>query len=440
MAVTPSILLQPKSSTIAPVKIAIIGAGFTGLTAALKLAERGHKVVIFEKESLPGGLAQGFKGRGWQWPLEKHYHHLFVSDKESLKFAKRVGVRIEFKKPITATFFKDSIYQIDNAASLLKFSKLDFIGRIRVGAVILFLKLNPFWKPLESVSAKNFLTKTMGRGAWRILWQPLFEKKFGRAANQVPTSWFWARIKKRSSRLGYPLGGFQFLADKAAKKIVKKGGEILYDTPILKIRKKGLVFEILTESKRYIFDKVICTLPTSTFLKIMKGLTPAYQKKLFALRGLGALNLLLELKQPFLPKSIYWLNVNEPEFPFLCIVEHTNFVARGKYSGGHLVYVGNYLPPSHQYFFKSTDQLVRKYLPYLKKVNHNFSKSWIKKAYLFKEPFTQPLITLNYSRRLPRIATPVVGLYLANIQQVYPWDRGTNYSIELGNKVAELIR
>lgn len=420
-------------------KIAIIGAGFTGLAAGLKLLEKGHKIVVFEKDALPGGLAQGFKGKGWQWPLERHYHHIFASDGDIIKFAKKVGVKIEFKRPTTSTFFQDSIYQIDNPASLLQFSKLDFLSRIRVGLVILFLKLNPFWNPLESLSAKNFLTKTMGKGAWRILWRPLFEKKFGRAANQVPASWFWARIKKRSSKLGYPLGGFQFLADQAAKKIAKKGGKIFYQTSILKIQKKGLVFEIITEGRNYLFDRVICTLPAVVFLKLTKGLPVAYQKKLSALSGLGAVNLILELSHPFLPSGIYWLNINEKKFPFLCIVEQTNFVARRKYNNYPLIYIGNYLSPSHRYFSETAEDLAAEYLPYLKRINADFSRAWIKKAYLFKAPFAQPWITLNYSRRLPGLATPITGLYLANIQQVYPWDRGTNYAVKLGEKVAQLV-
>lgn len=59
-------------------KIAIIGAGFTGLSAAYQLLKQGHKVTIFEKDSQPGGLAVGYQEKKWDWTLEKHYHYWFT--------------------------------------------------------------------------------------------------------------------------------------------------------------------------------------------------------------------------------------------------------------------------------------------------------------------------------------------------------------------------
>jgi hypothetical protein len=40
---------------------------------------------------------------------------------------------------------------------------------------------------------------------------------------------------------------------------------------------------------------------------------------------------------------------------------------------------------------------------------------------------------------MPSMETPIANLFLANIEQVYPWDRGTNYAIELGEKAAEMV-
>lgn len=422
-----------------PLKIGVIGAGFTGLAAALALTKKGHEVTLFERENAPGGLTLGFKEKYWSWPLEKHYHHIFASDRHIIKLARQLKHKIIFKETTSSVFVDGQSFELDSPVNLLKFSKLSLLARFRTGITLLFLKAWPFWKTLERITAEKFLKTWMGKRSWKILWEPLFKRKFGKYYQDVPASWFWARIKKRSKRLGYPVRGFESLALSTEKRIKRLGGRFFYGTSINQIEKKGKKLEIVTDSgKKFLFDRVICTLPTPTFLGVTKGLGRSYKNKLLRLKGLGAVNLVLLLKKPFL-RHTYWLNVNDGQFPFLGVMEQTNFMRPGLYGGDRIIYVGNYLEASHSYFQKSAPELLNEFLPYLKRINPNFGKTWVKKAIVFKAPFAQPIITLNYSRMLPELATPIKGLYLANIQQVYPWDRGTNYAVQLGERVARLV-
>ncbi len=421
-------------------KIGVVGAGFTGLTAAYYLAKKGHEVIVFEKEAKPGGLAIGFKEEGWKWPLEKHYHHIFISDDAIRNLASEVGREIIFRRPITSIYINGMSYQFDSAVSLLGFRELGLLDRLRVGGVLFCLRFIPFWKPLEKMTARKFLKKWMGEKGWKVLWQPLFEKKFGRFAKRIPAAWFWARINKRSSRLGYPKGGFESLAVSIEKETKRLSSKFLYKTEVTNISKERNVIHIQTkDGNLFFFDKVVCTLPSTYFLKVTKGLPVVYKNKLSRLKGLGAVNLVLSLKRKFLTDGTYWLNVNEKDSPFIGIMEQTNFMNPGFYRGERIIYVGNYLETNHRYFNLNANELLSEFFPYLRKINPNFSREWVKKAFVFKAPFAQPVIPLNYSRLLPSFKTPIEGVFLANIQQVYPWDRGTNYAVELGEKVAKLI-
>jgi len=78
-----------------------------------------------------------------------------------------------------------------------------------MSAVIGFLRIDPFWKPLERYKASEVLPKLMGKKPFEMIWEPLFINKFGNFANNISLAWFWARIKKRTPALAYPKGDFR---------------------------------------------------------------------------------------------------------------------------------------------------------------------------------------------------------------------------------------
>jgi len=82
--------------------------------------------------------------------------------------------------------------------------------------------------------------------------------------------------------------------------------------------------------------------------------------------------------------------------------------------------------------------LLAVYLPYVRRINPAFEPSWVRKSWLFRQREAQPFPSLNHSQAIPALRTPCPGLYLASMSQVYPWDRGTNYAVELGHDVARL--
>jgi len=419
-------------------KIAIIGAGFTGLAAAYFLQKQGHSIKIFEKEKNPGGLAIGYSEKGWEWTLEKHYHHWFTNDNAVLNLAKEIDYPVLIRRPKTSSLVDDHIYQLDSPSTLLKFPELSIIDRIRTGIALAFLRYNSFWRPLEHFTAEPYLKAFMGKTAYKKIWEPLMTNKLGNYANSVSLAWFWARIYKRTPSLAYPEGGFLRFAEKLVEIIQKQKGIVQFETDITSIEDSKKSIAVRTKGNTEAFDKLIVTLPSILFTKMAPLLPQSYKQSLGKLKSIGAITMVLRLKNRFLKDNTYWLNVCDLNSPILAVVEHTNFMDKKHYNHEVLVYVGKYLPREHEFFSMPEDKLFAVYESYLKKINPDFKKELIGYK-VFKAPFAQPIIPINYSKIIPTMETPLPNVFLANIEQVYPWDRGTNYAVELGEKVANFV-
>lgn len=435
-------------------KIAVIGAGFTGLATSLKLAESGNEVIVFEKDKNPGGLAVGFKParndsqsdaggeKNWEWSLEKHYHHWFANDSSVLTLADKINHEVILKRPKTSIYIKNKIYQLDSPMHVLKFPLLPIWDKLRMAIALGILKFNPLWKPLEKFPAHEILIKMMGKNSYERIWEPQLKNKFGKYYKEISLAWFWARIKKRTPSLAYPANGFLEFAQHLVKESKKKNVKFMFDTEVTEIKsnkKVSVKYKMVNGKLSMVnFDKVIVTLPSFFFVKIAKDLPQDYRNKLLSLKGLGAINLVLRLKKPFLKDGTYWLSICEKNAPIMAIVEHTSFMDKKHYGNEHLVYLGNYLPADHEYMKLNSEELLKIYHPFLEKINSNYQSSIID-IELFKAPFAQPIIPINYSKLIPTFKTPLENVFLANIQQVYPWDRGTNYAVELGEKIAEYV-
>lgn len=419
-------------------KIGIIGAGFTGLGAAFSLTKKGHEVSIFEKDAQPGGLALGYQKPEWEWTLEAYYHHWFTNDTTILSLAKEIHYPIVVKRPKTSVFVEGKNYQLDSPSAFFTFPKLQIWDRLRMIETLGLLRINPFWKPMEKVKASEYLPKAMGEKAYKLIWEPQLTNKFGDYAEKISLAWFWARIVKRTPSLVYPRGGFLEFAKEIQKAIEEKGGKFFYNASVSEIKKNKDKIIVSIGKEKYEFDKVIVTLPSFPFLKLCPSLPEDYKEKLKKLEGLGAMTVILRLKKQFMTDNTYWLSICDPAAPITAVVEHTNFMNKKHYNNEHLVYLGNYLPHNHPYFSLSEKEILKEFDHLLQQLHPNYEKDIIG-IDIFKTPFAQPIVPINYSKIKPPFDTPLEGIYLANIQQVYPWDRGTNYAVELGQKVVDYI-
>jgi len=426
-------------------KIAIIGAGFGGMAAAFDLRNTGHEVVIFESADFVGGLASGFKEPHWEWSVEKFYHHWFQSDASMLGLIRELGWedKVRFPRPFTVLLHDGKWYPFDSILKALLFPGLGFgVNKIRFGLVGLFLRLTTDWKTLEKYTVDEWMRKWCGDQVYKLMWEPLVIGKFGeKYYKQVNMAWMWARLHARTTRLGTFEGGFQAFADQFAEKLRGAGVEIKLSTPVTHIKREtgaGLVLE--TAEGAASFDKVLVTLAPSAAAKMVPELPKEYLEGLLRLKSMGAVVMVLALKHQLSEEGYYWYNIPKSAgFPYLAVVEHTNFVGPENFGGDHIVYVGDYLEPEHEHFRLTQEELLEKFAPSLKKFNPKFEKEWVKKIWLFRTAYAQPVPLVNHSQNIPTIETPIEGLYFASMSQVYPWDRGTNFAVELGRKAAQVM-
>jgi protoporphyrinogen oxidase len=427
-------------------KIAIIGAGFGGLAAAWDLKRVGHEVTVYESADYVGGLASGFKEPGWEWSVEKFYHHWFASDKHMLGLIKELGWsdKVLFPRPYTVMYHDGKFYPFDSITKAILFPGLGWgLNKIRFGLVGLYLRLTKNWKPLEKVTVEAWMRKWAGDKVYELMWEPLVIGKFGeRHYKTVNMAWMWARLHARTTRLGTFEGGFQNFADLFAEKLSGMGVEVRLSVKVESIKREQASGRLVvqSDSSSEMYDKVLVTTSPALMARLSPELPKDYLEGLLKLESMGAVVMVLSLKHRLSEEGYYWYNIPKSAgFPFLAVVEHTNYVPKEKFGGDHIVYVGDYLEPEHEYFKLGDEELLKLFAPHLKKFNPRFETDWVKKAWVFKTAYAQPVPLVNHSRNIPAIQTPVDGLYFASMSQVYPWDRGTNFAVEIGRRAARMM-
>jgi protoporphyrinogen oxidase len=454
-------------------RVAVLGAGVAGLVCAYRLTQAGHACDVYERWPGLGGQAATLDVGGGAL-LERYYHHLFTSDRHIVALYDELGMgdELEWRQSSMAFFVDGRQWAFNGALDLLRFRPLPPLARVRMGLAVLMLQRRAKEVgPFESITARAWIESHMGRAPWRKIWGPLLRGKFGERAEDISMAWLWSKLtlrrqlegdEARQEQLGYPRHSWELLFDALRSAIEAGGGRVLIDRPAAALRRgaDGAGFVVHAGAggsyraghdprsfaradgggERY--DAVVATVPSDVFVGLLDedlagAIGSPYLDRLRAAEYHTALCLLLELDRRFSP--FYWTNVADTAVPFVGLIEHTNFVDPARYGGRRFLYVANYLAPGDPLLSLDEQQLLDAYLPGLRAVQPAFSPDWIRARWLHREPAAQPIVTVGYHERIPAFRTPVAGLVLANTTQIYPEDRGTNYSVRLGADAARAL-
>ena len=431
-------------------QVTIVGAGFTGLTAAYEMAKRGVKVTILEAETEIGGLAAAFEVGGEK--LDRFYHHWFTNDVEVMGLIDELGLNdhVEINPTNTAIYYANNFYKLSTPRDLLNFSPLGLFDRFRLGILTLRARQVRNWRYLENRTAHEWLKELGGEEVYRVVWQPLLKGKFGPYADEISAVWFWNKLKLRGGsrgkrgeeRLAYFKGGFIALAEALAIKIQGMGGRIELNTPVVKIEPCNGIWNTTSSKGVVSSDRIIVTTALPLVADMVNNWADSnYLKSLQRINYIGNICLVLELDRPL--SKTYWLNVNDPSFPFVGVIEHTNFERPETYKGRHIVYLSKYLPHTDRLYSMSADEFLEFAFPFLKTMFPEMDRDWILEHHLWRARWSQPIVERHYSTMIPAEDGPKDGFYVCSMAQIYPEDRGTNYAIRegrrIGKRVAELF-
>lgn len=423
--------------------VGIIGAGISGLTAAYKLSKQGISVTLFEKQDYIGGQMAAINIEGSL--LEVFYHHSFSSDESLWELCEELNIsdKVLWLESKIGYYTEQGLYEFGTPLSLLKFKPLSFIDRIRFGLSVLKLRSIDDIEYTKNFTAEEWFIKYAGKQVWNIIWKPLFQLKYGDVYDQISLTWIWDKLRIRGNsrnkgglkeKLAYMEGSYFLICKRLEEEILNKNVSIYKNTSVDKIEKQGDKFLLYTSNGIKEFDKVFST-TSSEIMQELYDFSPNYRKKLADLEYCAVICAILVSKKPL--SNFYWMNIGDQSLPFGGIIEQTNFYDKSHYNNKQVIYISRYLSPDNTYYNCSNDQILDLYYEELKKINHEFDKSWIEEARVYKQKYAQPIVRKGYV--VPDMQTEIEGLYWLSTHHNYPHDRGINYSIKLALEFANLF-
>lgn len=425
--------------------VVIVGGGFTGLTAAYVLTKQGYSVTVVEADPTPGGLAGTFEfADGIR--LEKFYHHWFNNDRYVPELVDELGMTgdVITLPSRTGMYFNGRMWKLSTPMDLLRFTALPLLDRIRLGLLVFQVRRIKDWRSIEHLSVREWLESLCGRNVYRVVWEPLITSKFSIYAEAVNAVWMWKKLVLRGStrndkggeELAYFRGGFGRLAQSMVETIESAGGTVRLGVRATGVSADGAHITALKTDRGDIAGRQFLFTPAFPIIAdILADVgDSAWIARMRRIRYLGNMCLVLRLNRSL--SETYWLNVNDPGFPFVGVIEHTNFDAPGNYDGSHIVFLSRYLATEDPVWGYTDQEYLDLAVTHLTRMFPQLDRSWIIEHRVWRAEYAQPITERGYSQYVPGRETPFDNALISTMAQIYPEDRGTNYAIREGRAVA----
>lgn len=299
-------------------KIAVIGAGISGLTIANILQEKGYRIVVYEKEKTPGGLIRCKRVNGSLFHICGG--HVFNSKRQDVldwfwnKLDKNDWSKADRNAVILTDDGKEIAYPIENNFYLLDKETQRLIIR---DLMVICKTDNP-----EISNFEDFLKSRFGNTLYDLYFKPYNEKVWRRDLYKVPISWLEGKlpmptvgdiifnninhIKEKqfvhSSFWYEKYDGSQFIANKLSEKL-----DIRFNSVIEQIDRQSDGWNILGEH----FDSVVFCGNIKDLPQILNKIDlSSYEQKIKDLEYHGTTSVFCEIDANpyswiYLPSKLY---------------------------------------------------------------------------------------------------------------------------------------
>ena len=423
-------------------RVAVIGAGPMGLGAAYELARQGMKPVVYEADSVIGGMAATFDFSGVD--IERYYHFYCLSDHDLFEILRELGIETSLKWANTTMgyWYRDRVQRWGDPFALLRFRGLNPFSKLRYGIHVLLCTKRKRWLRLDGLDAKSWIRRRVGGRAFEVLWQNLFEYKFYDQSDNVSAAWIWSRIRRIGlsretmfkEKLGYIDGGSQTLLDAMAEEIIRLGGSIELNCPVSRVNViSGSVVSVEVKGQTVPYDSVVSTVPLPYLSRIFPDIQSEYLGLIESKRNIAVVCVVAKLKRKV--TDYFWMNTKDADMDIPGFVEFSNL----RPCDDAIVYVPFYLPQEHPTYAESDEMFKDKVVRYLKKVNPDLMESDFLDFRVSRYQHAQPICEPGYLASLPPLDLGVRGVLAADTSYYYPEDRGLSESIGYGRKLARQI-
>jgi protoporphyrinogen oxidase len=421
----------------------IVGGGVLGMTLALRLAQRGQQVTLFEGAQQLGGLASAWRLGDVVW--DRHYHVTLLSDSVLRDLLKELGLEADMQWVQTKTGFYTGgkLYSMSNSVEFLKFPPLNLMDKFRLAGTIVYASRVKDWRRLENIKVVDWLTRLSGRRTTEKIWLPLLRAKLGQNYEKTSAAFIWSTIARmyaarrsglKKEMFGYVPGGYARVLDRLADHLAQAGVVIKTGHRATRVTANdGHSVDVSFENgQNYRFDHVVLTVPSPVIAHLCPQLTAAEQKKSRNIEYQGIICASVLLKKPL--AEFYVTNITDTWVPFTAVIEMSTLVDRKHFNGNALVYLPKYVPWDDPAFNLSDEELRSSFIAALARMYPHFVADDVLSFQVSRVRHVFAISTLGYSENVPKVNTSQPGIHIVNSAQILNGTLNVNETLQLVDK------